>query len=160
MTVLDSSALIHLYRIGKLNLIQKLFKKALITPDIYEEVKEGTGASEIRKACNGWISVAEPKSKDAEIISKAEDIEKADASAILLAMENETLLLSNDYALIMSARAKGVNCWWLTTFILKCIKQNVISKEEAKQTLLELVKTGMRLDNAVYASILNEIDKQ
>ena len=159
MAVVDSSVLIPLSRVNKLHLLKKYFKEITITQDIYDEVKTGIGASEIEKACKQWIKIDKTKNI-AEIsdIAKSDGIEKADASIILLAKETKKILLSNDYALIMIARSKGIECWWLTTFILRCLKNKVISKKEAKQILFELVEAGMRLDNAVYAAILNEID--
>ena len=159
MTVVDSSVLIHLGRIGKLELLHKLFKKVLITPDVYEEINKGIGSSEITKACKDWIAIAETDGNAAEQVGRSEGIEKADASVIILAQKNDTLLISNDYALIMAARSKGVECWWLTTLLLKCVRRKILSKNKAKKVLLELVKTGMRLDNAVYAAVLNEIEQ-
>ena len=67
-------------------------------------------------------------------------------------------LLSNDYILIKTARARGVDCWWLTTFILKIIAKGMISKSEGKQILLELIENGMRLSPMVYAIIIQRID--
>lgn len=75
-----------------------------------------------------------------------------------MAKEKQDILLSNDYALIIVARSKGIECWWLTTFILKCLKKRVVLKKEAKQILFDLIEAGMRLDNAVYTAILKEID--
>ena len=88
-----------------------------------------------------------------------ERIEKADASIILLAKERQDILLSNDFALIMVARSKGIECWWLTTFLLRCIEKKIITKNEAKQILFDLVQAGMRLSNDVYATILKEMEE-
>lgn len=158
MAVVDSSALIHLCRVGKLRLLNQFFDKIKITPDIHNEVKEGVGAAEIEKGCKTWILIREPKTDEAENISKSEGIEKADASIILLAKEGKDILISNDYALIAVAKSRGIECWWLTTFLLRCLRKKLVTREEAKQTLFELVESGMRLDNAVYAAILKEID--
>ena len=160
MAVVDSSVLIHLSRIGKLTLLKKFFKKISITQEIYDEVKAGhTGASEIDKACKDWISISQPKNfEEVNNVSKTESIEKADASIILLAKERKDILLSNDFALIMTARSKNIECWWLTGFLLRCLKKNIIEKKEAKQILFDLVQAGMRLSNDVYAAILKEIE--
>lgn len=159
MVVADSSVLILLSRINKLALLKKYFKQTMISQDIYDEVKIGVGASEIEKACKRWIRIGKPKDfNEIDNISKSEDIEKADASIIVLAKEKQEILISNDYALIMVARSKGIECWWLTTFLLRCLKKKIITKKEAKQILFDLVEVGMRLDNAVYAAILSEIE--
>lgn len=159
MAVVDSSVLIHLSRINKLSLLKRYFSIIAITQDIYDEIKTGVGASEIDKACKSWIAIEKPKnSEEIENTSKLDDINKADSSLIVLAEEKKKILLSNDYALIMVARSKGIECWWPTTFILRCLKKGVITKKEAKQILFDLIDSGMRLSNEVYAAILREID--
>ena len=160
MAVVDSSVLIHLSRIGKLTLLKRLFKNIRITNDVYEEIKAGNiGVSEIEKACNNWIFLSQPKNfYEVNNISKLEGIEKADASIILLAEERQDILLSNDFALIMIARSKGIECWWLTTFLLRCLERKIMTKKEAKQIIFDLVQSGMRLSNDVYAAILKEIE--
>ncbi|MBI3027805.1 DUF3368 domain-containing protein [Candidatus Woesearchaeota archaeon] len=160
MAIADSSVLIHLSRINKLPSLKKYFSKVRITQDVYNEVKTGIGASEIEKARQNWIIVENPKNfNEIDNISKLEDIEKADSSILILAEEKKEILLSNDYDLIMVAKSKGIECLWLTTFILRCLKKKIITKKEAKQILLELIDAGMRLSNEVYSTILTEIDK-
>ena len=159
MAIVDSSVLILLSRINKLALLKKYFKQIMISQDIYDEVKIGVGASEIEKACKRWIRIGKPKDfNEIDNISKSEDIEKADASIIVLAKEKQEILISNDYVLIMVARSKGIECWWLTTFLLRRLKRKIITRKEAKQILFDLIEAGMRLDNAVYATILSEIE--
>jgi predicted nucleic acid-binding protein len=158
MVVVDSSVLIHLARIGKLTLLKKFFKKITITGNIRNEVTHGTGGSEIDSACGNWIVVVEKKYHETSQVAHSEGIEEADASIILLARGVKDILLSNDAALIAVARSKGVECWWLTTFLLRCLERKIVTKKEAKETLFGLVETGMHLNNAVFAAILKEID--
>ena len=160
MVVIDSSVLIPLLRIGKLSLLQKIFGKVIITQEIYREINAGTlGLNEFEEACNKWIIISEEKFENLEKVAKLENVEQADASVLLLAQSKKEILISNDYSLILSAKSKGVECWWLTTVILKCLKKDIIKKKEAKKILFDLIKSGMRLDNEVYAMILEEIDK-
>ena len=159
MALVDSSVLIHLSRINKLSLLKAYFGKIIITQDIYDEIKTGIGASEIEKACKSWIAIENPKnSEEIDNTSKLEDIKKADSSLIVLAEEKKEILLSNDYTLIIIARSRGIECWWPTTFILRCLDKKIITKKEAKQILLDLIDSGMRLSNEVYSAILREIE--
>ena len=159
MVAVDSSALIPLIRIGKLPLLEKYFKKIKITREIYNELISGViGVSEFEKACNSWITIYE-KSEEFEKISELENIGKADVSIILLAQKEKEILLSGDYMLINVAKSKGIECLWLTAFIIKCTEKNILDKEEAKQILLDLIKAGTRLNNQVYSLILKKIDE-
>lgn len=158
MVVVDSSVLIHLMRIGRLIILKQYFKKIKITQEIYNEIGYGIGADAIEDACKEWISI-EPKSKSNGEMSKIEGIEEADISIIMLAEKEKDILLSNDSALISVARSKNIDCWWLTTFILRCLKKKILNKAEAKQLLVDLIESGMRLDNLVYSKILEEIER-
>ena len=160
MVVVDSSVLIPLSRIGKLSLLKKFFKKIKITQDVYDEIITGNiGFSEVEKAFKDWILLGKVKtSSEVDKLSKLEGIENADAPIILLAEEKHDIILSNDFSLIIIARSKGIECWWLTTFLLRCTGRKIITKKEAKQILFDLVQAGMRLSNDVYAAILKEIE--
>lgn len=160
MAVVDSSALINLVRIGRLDLLKRYFGKIKITKNIYEEISTGkTGVSGFKDACEDWIIIKESENlKSIDKISGMEGIEKADTSVILLAKEINEILIANDYALIIVAKSKNIKCWWLTTFLLNCLKKKIITKNETKQILFDLIKSGMRLNNIVYTEILREID--
>lgn len=158
MAVVDSSALIHLARINRLSLLKEFFGKARITKEVYDEVKEGRGASEIDEACKTWIEVSNYPAGRRDELSRLEGIEQADASVLLLAQKENAILLCNDYALVTAARSKGIVCWWTTGFLLRCLKKGILSKKEAKQALSDLIESGMRLSNEVYSAILKDID--
>ena len=61
----DSSTLIHLAGIGRLELLKEFYGKILITPAVWKEVvvegQSRAGASEVNEANNaGWIEVVTP----------------------------------------------------------------------------------------------------
>ena len=154
MVAVDSSALIPLIRIGKLYLLEKYFKKIKITKEIYNELISGVvGVSDFEEACNSWIIIFK-EFKEYEKISELENIGKVDASIILLAKKEKETLISGDYMLINVAKSKGIECLWLTAFIIKCAEKSIIDKEEAKQILLDLIDAGMRLNNQIYSLLL------
>ena len=62
----DSSTLIHLAKIGRLNFLRKFHKKILVAPAVWREVvEEGKywpGSIELKEAKQaGWLEVIEPK---------------------------------------------------------------------------------------------------
>lgn len=159
MAAVDSSVLIHLMRIGKLSLLKNYFNKIFITKEVHSEILEGNiGVSEFKTACNEWIIVCEIDKRKSSQLGRQEGITQADASILLLAQQNKKILITNDYVLIRSGLSKNITCWWTTTFIINCLKKKKIRKEEAKKILLELINSGMRLNNVVYTHILKEID--
>ena len=160
MVIVDTSVLIPLLKIGKINLLKKFFNKIIITKEVEKEIKTGKiGISEFEEANKLWIEIKEENSEKAEKLANVEDIEKTDASIILIAKDQKDIILSNDYALITVAKSKNIECWWLTTFIIKILKKKIITKKEAKEIMSDLIKAGMRLKNEIYVAILDEIDK-
>jgi len=99
MVIVDSSVLILLSRVGQLELLKSYFGKIIITQEIYTEIKKGEiGASEIENALNDWIKIENLKNSELiKSISELEGIAEADVSVLLLAKENNDILLSIDY---------------------------------------------------------------
>ena len=162
MVVLDSSALIHLAQAEGLWLIEEVYDKRRTTEGVHEETVEEAsgskpGASEIRGFLEG-CSVHE-ENENATEIAAAESVSETDASLLLLAREKDEILLTNDKALVRVAGAKGVEPDWVTTLLLRGTKQEVVSSEEAKETLYELVNSGMNLSPSVYTKMRRRLDE-
>lgn len=161
MVVVDSSVLVPLARIGRLNLLKDFFKDVKTVEGVYSEcvleARGKPGTSEIKEACDDWIKVVEVE--EVKEMAELEGVERTDASLILLSRKQDDKLLSNDYALIALGRSKGIECWWLTTLILKMVKKGMMKQKEAKQILFDLIRAGMRLKPEVYATILREIER-
>ncbi|MBU7017313.1 MAG: hypothetical protein HXS44_07365, partial [Theionarchaea archaeon] len=151
MLVVDSCVLIHLSRIGKLDLLR--VDECCTTEGVYREtVIEGyRGKSQISEAFEEWIIKSHIDMGIASEIAEKEGIEKVDATLILLAEQTEGVLLTNDKALIALARSRGVSCLWLTSFLLKLSKDGKITKGEALKILYELVQSGLRIEAKIYA---------
>ena len=163
MGVVDSSALIPLAKTGWLKLIRDNFNEIITTDYIYNETvvhgKGMEGTSEIKKAFDDWISIKNVNLIHCRELAEIEGITKADASLLILAEKRKDILLSNDRALILAGRAKNIECYWVTSLLLKSLKENIIDRNEAKDILFNLVDRGMNLRNSVFARLLNYIDK-
>lgn len=165
MVIIDSSVLISLSKIGRLELIRENFDSAITTEKVYEEVvvegKGKKGTSKIKDSFETWISKKEIDSRKAEEIAELEGIAIADASLLLLAEDNssESFLLTNDRALILVAKSRNIEYYWLTTLILKSVKDGYMSRSEAKLAIDELIDVGMNIDTRVYSKIVRKIDE-
>jgi len=157
MAVVDSSALIPLARIGRLDLISAIFDKLRTTRQVRDEVlTEGKRGTAALTTFFDDVSVCEMPT-DAENVASLEGVAVADASVILLADEGEKVLLANDKGLIEVARSHGVECWWVTTLLLKCTKEGVLTATEATDVLYDLVDTGMNLSPQVYTQVQRKL---
>ncbi|AWB27986.1 hypothetical protein [Halococcoides cellulosivorans] len=156
MVVLDSSALIPLAWVGRLDLVVTTFEDCRTTEDVRDEVltegKRGTAALE---AFLADVAVHDTPA-EAEEIASMEGIAVADASVILLA-EDEEVLLANDKGLIAVARSHGIDCWWVTTLLLSATKAGDLTATEATDLLYDLVNEGMNLHPTVYSQVQKKL---
>ncbi|HLC45842.1 MAG TPA: hypothetical protein VJI67_03135 [archaeon] len=163
MVVVDSSALIPLSKAGALFLLKGLFKEVIASREVFNEcVVQGAGkpgTRELEEAFSDWVKVRETNPVEAKKLAKAEGLEAADASLVLLAKAEKQQLVSNDAYLIEVARAHGVECLWVTSLVLTAVKGKTLNKEKAKDVLLNIVKAGMNVKPVVFAALLKEIER-
>jgi predicted nucleic acid-binding protein len=153
MVVVDSSALIPLAWVGRLDLVSTAFDDVRTTEEVREEVltegKRGTAAlDEFLED----VAVHDTPTR-AEEVASMEGIAVADASVILLVRDDEETLLANDKGLIEVARSHGVECWWVTTLLLSWTRNGDLTTDEATGLLYDLVDEGMNLHPKVYSQV-------
>jgi len=156
---IDSSPLIHLSRIGRLDILENY--ELITTVSVREEViMEGkVGVSRLKELFKRVevVKLSEDDIGKASSIAKSEGIHPADAELLLLVKRKNCTLLTNDRALVSLARSWGIKVWWVTTLILNLVKAGKLSKEEGKDILDELIMSGMKIETSVYIRILKEI---
>lgn len=157
MVVVDSSALIPLARVGRLDLISAVFEEIRTIEAVREEVLEaGKPGTASLKSFLDDIEITETPA-DADEMAELEGITPADAGVIIAARDEETVLLANDKGLIEVGRTQGVECWWVTTLLLKCTKEGVIDARAATDLLYDLVDRGMNLHPKVYTKVETQL---
>lgn len=159
MVVVDSSALIPLARSGYLDLISAVFDAIRTTEAVQDEVltKGKRGTASLQSFLDDAQVYETPR--DAEEVAALEGVADADASVILIAADKEAVLLANDKALIEVARSHGVECWWVTTLLLNCTKEGILSTADATDVLYDLVDTGMNLHPKVYTQVQQKLQE-
>jgi predicted nucleic acid-binding protein len=157
---IDSSPLIHLSKIGRLDILENC---SLITTESVrgEVIIEGKVGASMLKEFFKHVEVVKLSERDidtASSIAKSEYVHQADAELLLLAKKKKCRLLTNDRALVLLARSMGLKVWWVTTLILNLMNTGRLSKEEGKYILDDLIMSGMRIDTGVYIRIQREIE--
>lgn len=160
MIAIDSSPLIHLSKIGRLDILENC---SLITTESVrgEVIIEGKVGASMLKEFFKHVEVVKLSERDidtASSIAKSEYVHQADAELLLLAKKKKCRLLTNDRALVLLARSMGLKVWWVTTLILNLMNTGRLSKEEGKYILDDLIMSGMRIDTGVYIRIQREIE--
>ena len=160
MIAIDSTPLIHLSKIGRLDILENC---SLITTESVrgEVIIEGKMGASMLKEFFKRVEVVKLSERDidtASSIAKSEDVHQADAELLLLAKRKKCTLLTNDRALVLLARSMGLKVWWVTTLILNLMNAGRLSKEEGKYILDDLIMSGMRIETGVYIKILRVIE--
>ena len=152
--IANSTPLIYLAKLGKLNFLKKFFKIIYIPDEVKKEVVDQVkelnepDALIVEKAINdGWIIV-----KKVEIIEilKKTGIDKGEMEAISLAIKmNDEILLDQTHARnaaeLVNLKSRG------TLFILfLALKKKEISYKEYLDLLQDLVRHGFRMSQEVY----------
>lgn len=158
MVVVDSSALIPLARVGRLDLISNSFESVRTTDAVQEEVlvagKPGTTALQTFLTD---VSIHSTPA-EAERVAELDGLAVTDASVLLLADERSEVMLANDKGLIEVGRTFGVDCWWVTTLLLSVTKEGDLTGDQAGDVLYDLVDTGMNLHPKVYSRVLAALE--
>jgi len=157
-TVLNISPFIWLAKIGKLDLLKELFGEVAISEETYKEavekgLEEGfSGALVIKDAYEQrWIKVKTlNKSQTAvceKIMQHSFELHKGEVQAIVLAREagKDALLLMDDSSGRAFAEAWGLKVKGVLYTTIAALRNELLDKAQAKETVLTLVKKGFRI---------------
>jgi len=165
VVVADAGPLIHLAQIGKLQLLEKLFRNVLITARVKAEAfDEGArlgcvDAEAMGKALSeGWLTVEpvpERLAKLAVKLAEGENISRADAETLLLAREKRAELLVDDKVLSELARMFGLRVWSTWTILLESLSEGLIEVADVENAINELGRKRHKLKEKQASEILN-----
>ena len=165
--VSDSTPLIYLTKIGRLDTIREVFPEICIPEAVYDEaVTQGkalnmSGAFLIEKAVGTWIIK--------ERVEPEVDVEYSflDTNTRLGLGEKEVLKLckQRDAAYFIAddrearkvSRILNIKPIGTCGTIVQAFRQDSITKREALQIIDDLVKAGLRISSTVYRRILDEL---
>lgn len=168
--VSDTSPLIWLAKVGKICLLKTLFEEIIIPQEVYVEavdegLKHGFSDALTIKECvsDGWIKVATMDSSAQNLIQKilvnASEIHLADAQAIVLAKDMKVVLLMDESAGRAFAEAWGLVTKGSVYVVMAALRAELISKAEAKETVVKMVSKGFRIEPNLLARLITEIER-
>lgn len=169
IVVSNSSPLIFLAKIGKLNLLKQLFNEILIPKEVFSEVvikgKE-EGYSEVyiieESVKEKSIRVIEEDFKNE--INKIEkyftELDYGEIEVLLLTKKvNADLILIDDATGRRVAESFGLNVKGTLYVILSALNKDLIDKKTTKHLLNKLISYGFRISSELYSIVLEEIEK-
>lgn len=152
--VCNSSPLIHLAKVGKLELLKDYFTEISIPEAVYRECvidgKDREDAKRIESAA--WIRVVDIKNID---LKKAFNtvLDEGESEAIVLALqESADLILLDDYEARELARTYGLKITGTIGLLIKAKYEGDISS--IGEMLKKLRRTGFWLSDDLYTKVL------
>ena len=161
--ITDSSLLIYLAKMNKLEILEKLYGIIYITEEIYDEtVKDGLlidalDAKIILEAKEkGKIKITSLNKEYLELSKRLRDIYKLDfgeSDAIALALqEKKKEVLIDDRSGRKVCKIYNLEPKGTLGIILESYKRDILNKQEVKETIEELIKSKFWIG----AQVLNE----
>lgn len=148
--IADSSVLICMAKIDRLELLKKLYKRVFVTKSVHNEaVIEGKrlrkpGAAKIEEAVKaGWIKVISLTSRqlhDIELYRTSSGIGKGEAESIALAKNRRFPVILDDKNARELADTLGLDFWGTAAVLLEARLVGLLSKKEFMESLREIGK--------------------
>jgi uncharacterized protein len=148
IVVSNSTPLIALARLGRLNLLASLFKRILIPAEVQHEVTVAgrglPGAEEVRNA--NWIEVAPQRSSaDPSLTQACQNLGAGERGAILLAKTlSADLILLDEWKARRVAREAGLSMVGSIGILEAAARSGLVS--DLRQAYIDLLLHGIRFD--------------
>lgn len=158
IVVSDSTPLIHLARIGELEILRRIFRRVLIPVAVEKEIIEQgidhADAESIRSAIGKWIDRGEPVSPEkVGAIARSARLHAGEIESIALALDVGAAALIMDEQLgVMYARSRGLRVFRTASVLLSAKKLGYIAHVGPK--LDRLRESGFWLADRDYEAIL------
>ena len=158
--VVNSSPLIHMAKIGQLELLKVFYQTVFIPEAVFREcVLEGKGRSEalmIQKAT--WIKQSRVRDRKMLVLLSA-SLDAGEAETITLASEvSADLIVLDDAEARESARLMGLRITGTLGILLKAKKAGSIIS--LKEMIRKLRATGFWISNALEIQLLKEAGEE
>lgn len=154
MIVSNSTVLIYLGKINKIDLLKTFYKKIAIPKAVFEEVvirgKEGNYADAIiveNAVKEGWIVV-----KNCRVNQMLTEfgIDRGEAEAISLAAELHCQVLLDQTHARIAAKTLGLSPRGTLFILLKALNKKLVDFDAFIDLLEELISVGFRMEEEVY----------
>lgn len=152
--VSNSTPLIALSRIGRLDVLRDLFEEILVPSEVYDELvvkgKDRPGSEAVATAV--WIRrrVVQDASLTADLGSRG--LGRGEADAVALARETNSICLTDDLAAIAAAKSLGVPARRTLNMLLAAKTKGFVPS--LREVMDALRKHSFWIDDATYDQVL------
>lgn len=162
IVIADTTPLISLLKIDRLDLLEKLFKQVVLPEAVYVElVSNPRFKAEAKKIeAVSYISVTEVESKNSiRIFRKATGLDAGESEAIVLAdkMKADLLLMDEAKGRLVAKRME-LKIMGTLGILLAAYELSLLENEEIKNYIEVLRKSGRHISEKLYKQLLQKIE--
>ena len=165
--VFNSTPLIYLSKAGLSKIIEKLKAEKLTSPIVKQEVVDKGKLKGVPDAIaleklfdRGVFKLCEPKDKAfLSELSLTRGLHVADAQVLALAKEFDALAIIDDEVARKTAKVYQINYGGTPYILARAVFEGIISKEQAKLAVNDMVSAGWRCSLESYAKIMELLEK-
>ena len=165
--VFNSTPLIYLTKAGLSGIIEDLSGDKWTSPVVKAEVVDKGKLKGVADAivlekmfANGVFKICKPK--DTVFLSRLSEtrgLHVADADVLALAKEYDALAVIDDEVARKTAKVYGVGYVGTPYVLVRAVFEELLTKEEAKQAVKDMVSAGWRCSLESYAKIMELLEK-
>jgi len=159
--VSDTTPVIFLLKINRLDLLQKLFGEVLIPNVVYAELTSNTRFADeaeavIRASFMKSVSVSNPES--VRILKMATRLDQGESKAIVLTDELKADILLMDEAKGRTISGQlGITVMGTIGLLISAYEDKMITSEEARRCIDVLQKSGRHIGERHYRMLLDRL---
>lgn len=149
----NTSPLLYLYRISKIDLLPRLFEDVWTVPAVVYELKQGKAKGYDVPLVEGyeWLQVVSPRQAPSEWL--ASDLGAGELETMALALEHrEKVVILDDALARRIAKAAGLEVWGTLRVLLEAKKRDMIPTMSG--IVEELRRSGMWISEDVRRRIM------
>ncbi len=163
IVVSDTTPLISLLKINKLDLLEKLFGKVLIPEAVFSELTADERfrleADQIRKE-KFIIVKSVMNSKSANLLKRATGLDQGESEAIVLTDELQADLLLMDEAKGRNVSVRmGLHIMGTIGILMAAYEENELTADEVKECIDGLQRAGRHIGQRHYQMLLDRLEK-
>jgi predicted nucleic acid-binding protein len=167
LLVFNSTPLIYLSKAGLCGIIENLHEEKMTSPLVKAEVVDKGKQKGVPDAIaleklfeNGVFNLSNPKDKVfLSRLSKTAGLHAADAEVLALAKEYEGLAVIDDEVARKTAQVYKISYVGTPYILARAVYEGLLSKEQAKATVKNMVSSGWRCSIETYAKIMDLMEK-
>lgn len=163
MIISNATPLIYLAKLGKIEILKKIFKKIVIPKKVYEEIVKGkeqgfTDSLIIERAIKGkWIEVRQVKEQE-DLLKFSPELDIGEVAVLSLALKSKPhLILIDDASARAVAESFGFNVKGTIYILLRAYKKKILKKSEIKELIEKLISLGFRISSELYAGLIDKL---